>query len=428
MRCRMRTAATRDGRLLAREVECWFDTGAYADNGPRVVATGGDAAPGPYRWAAVPGRRRLRLHEHRAGRLLPRLRGDAPAVDRASCRSTRSRAAPGSTRSRCGAGTCCTPGEEVRAGGKPLDADLVGDVEKVAEAVGWERERRAAGVGRGLSVGLLAAGAHPVSSAIVPPRGRRRRRRPRRHDRGRPGRAHRVRRRSPPRSSGCRPEQRHGARRRHALHALRPLDRREPLDHGRRPRRAARGRGGPRAARSRSPAPTTSSPTDLPGAHAPALRLRRRRADRPRRGAPRGHRLLRGGPGLLGGLRRRRRGRGRPGDRASCACAGRRPCADVGPRDQPAARRAPGRGRDAAGHRQRALRGDGLRGRPAAERHAARLPRADASRTCPTRCTASSSRTSDGPGPYGAKGCGEGALAAVTAAIATARRRRGRAR
>src|SRR5204862_4570380 len=52
MRCRMRTAATADGRLLARDVECLFDTGAYADNGPRVVATAGDAAPGPYRWAA----------------------------------------------------------------------------------------------------------------------------------------------------------------------------------------------------------------------------------------------------------------------------------------------------------------------------------------------------------------------------------------
>ena len=52
MTCRMRTAATADGRLLARDVECLFDTGAYADNGPRVVATAGDAAPGPYRWAA----------------------------------------------------------------------------------------------------------------------------------------------------------------------------------------------------------------------------------------------------------------------------------------------------------------------------------------------------------------------------------------
>ncbi len=59
----------------------------------------------------------------------------------------------------------CTPGEEVRTGGKPLDADLVGDVEKVAAAVGWDEEKQPL-VGRGVSVGLLAAGAHPVSSAV----------------------------------------------------------------------------------------------------------------------------------------------------------------------------------------------------------------------------------------------------------------------
>ena len=29
------------------------------------------------------------------------------------------------------------PGEEVRPGGKPLDADLIGDVGKAAAGVGW---------------------------------------------------------------------------------------------------------------------------------------------------------------------------------------------------------------------------------------------------------------------------------------------------
>ena len=58
-----------------------------------------------------------------------------------------------------------TPGEELRAGGKPLDADLIGDVEKVAAAIGWGEDKPPL-VGRGVSVGLLAAGAHPVSSAV----------------------------------------------------------------------------------------------------------------------------------------------------------------------------------------------------------------------------------------------------------------------
>ncbi len=164
LRCRMRTAMTREGRLLGREVECWFDTGAYADNGPRVTATGGDAAPGPYRWDAyrvdaacvytnTPPSGSYRAfgatHLQWIGELqideLARRAGLDPLDVRRE--------------------NLCVPGEELRAGGKPLDADLVGDVERAAAAVGWG-EPKPAYVGRGVSVGLLAAGAHPVSSAV----------------------------------------------------------------------------------------------------------------------------------------------------------------------------------------------------------------------------------------------------------------------
>ncbi len=165
MRCRMRTAMTNEGTLLAREVDCWFDTGAYADNGPRVTATGGDAAPGPYRWHAYRvdarcvytntgpagsyrafGAAHLQwIGESQIDELARRAGLDPLAVRRENL---------------------CRPGEELRNGAKPLDADLVGDVEKVAAAVGWS-EPKAANVGRGVSVGLLAAGAHPVSTAIV---------------------------------------------------------------------------------------------------------------------------------------------------------------------------------------------------------------------------------------------------------------------
>jgi CO/xanthine dehydrogenase Mo-binding subunit len=165
MSCRMTTAMTREGRLLGRDVEIWFDTGAYADNGPRVTATGADAAPGPYRWTAYrvdaacvytntapAGSYRAfgATHLQWIGELqldeLARQAGLDPLEVRRQ--------------------NLCTPGEELRAGGKPLDADLVGDVEQVAAALGWESPK-AANVGRGVSVGLLAAGAHPVSSAIV---------------------------------------------------------------------------------------------------------------------------------------------------------------------------------------------------------------------------------------------------------------------
>jgi CO/xanthine dehydrogenase Mo-binding subunit len=164
MRCRMRTAATKDGRLLGRDVVCLFDTGAYADNGPRVVATAGDAAPGPYRWSA---------YRVDASCVYTNL---APAGSYRAFGAThmqwigesqvdeiarRAGVDPLEVRRQ----NLLTPGEELRAGGKPLDADLIGDVEKVAAAVGWDTPK-APHVGRGVSVGLLAAGAHPVSSAV----------------------------------------------------------------------------------------------------------------------------------------------------------------------------------------------------------------------------------------------------------------------
>lgn len=45
----MRTGATRDGRLLARQVRIYFDTGAYAEEGPHVAALAAYFARGPYR-------------------------------------------------------------------------------------------------------------------------------------------------------------------------------------------------------------------------------------------------------------------------------------------------------------------------------------------------------------------------------------------
>ncbi|MBN1210665.1 MAG: xanthine dehydrogenase family protein [Myxococcaceae bacterium] len=48
-RIHMRTGATRDGRILARQVRILFDTGAYADDGPFVAGVGTWFARGPYR-------------------------------------------------------------------------------------------------------------------------------------------------------------------------------------------------------------------------------------------------------------------------------------------------------------------------------------------------------------------------------------------
>jgi CO/xanthine dehydrogenase Mo-binding subunit len=46
---RIRIGARRDGTLVAKELDCWVDTGAYADCGPGVATKLGYAGIGPYR-------------------------------------------------------------------------------------------------------------------------------------------------------------------------------------------------------------------------------------------------------------------------------------------------------------------------------------------------------------------------------------------
>jgi len=45
----IRSGVTRDGRLMARQVQVYWDTGAYADIGPRICQKSGYTATGPYR-------------------------------------------------------------------------------------------------------------------------------------------------------------------------------------------------------------------------------------------------------------------------------------------------------------------------------------------------------------------------------------------
>jgi CO/xanthine dehydrogenase Mo-binding subunit len=45
---RIKSAATPDGKIVARDCEVWWNGGAYADIGPRVTQKSGFTAPGPY--------------------------------------------------------------------------------------------------------------------------------------------------------------------------------------------------------------------------------------------------------------------------------------------------------------------------------------------------------------------------------------------
>ena len=81
---RIKSGVTRDGRIVARECEVWWNGGAYADIGPRVTQKSGFTAPGPVR--------------HRERRPSIPTRSTPTCRRRARCAASASRSSSGRTR------------------------------------------------------------------------------------------------------------------------------------------------------------------------------------------------------------------------------------------------------------------------------------------------------------------------------------------
>ena len=398
---------------------------------PASAPPRGDAAPGPYRWEAVHVDASC-VYEHLPRRLLPRLRRRSPTGDRrAAGRRDRT---PRRTSTRSDRRRNLRPGEE--PGASPTAA--ASRSMPTWSVTSRRPQRRSDGASRRGRLGRARArrpgcGASARSRAPTCA--------------SRPTAASRS-------STSRTTEMGQGARTVMAQIAaaqelaidvdgvtvqgadtLYPYDRSTPAPaarHPRRPCRAARRR--PARAPARERRRRLGHRARRVGGVADEGRPRRRPRSRPRAD----RQLRRIGGELVGeGEVRPEQGSGStPRDRSSgrsaspppsrrrpgparSASSGWRRCRRRRQGDQPAAGRAPGRGRGPAGRGQRAVRGDGLRGRRAHERHPARLPRAeDGGHAHADRRDHRRERRR--PSPYGAKGCGEGAQAATPAAIATA--------
>ena len=165
-RCRIKTGVKRDGTLVAREAEILLDTGAYADNGPRVAKRAAIRIHGPYR--------------------IPHYKIDVLAVytNTVPAGSMRSIGGPQSIwplesqmdiiAERLGIDpvelrvkNLVSRGEQLRAGMKPMDADLVMGLKKAASAIGWKRHSNKSKKNLGVAVGVSDSEASPVSTSIV---------------------------------------------------------------------------------------------------------------------------------------------------------------------------------------------------------------------------------------------------------------------
>lgn len=165
MKCRMRTSARRDGTLVAREASILMETGAYADNGPTVTMVAGMAAVGPYRWRSMDITAScVYTHLPPAGSY----RGFGAAHMQWVGESQIDEIArlTGLDRLQIRRNNLLSRGEEYIPGLRPLDADLLGDLEAVAAKVGWD-DPATPWRGLGISAGVSPGGASPKSQARV---------------------------------------------------------------------------------------------------------------------------------------------------------------------------------------------------------------------------------------------------------------------
>src|SRR5918993_459860 len=165
-RVRVKTGFKRDGTLVARDAEVVMDTGAYADNGPRVAKRAISRMIGPYKLGAC------------------KVEVSAVYTNTVPAGSMRSIGGPqtiwaleshmDSIAHRLGLDplefrmrNLLKRGEELKSGATPIDADLRQGTKVAADYVSWGKRFKRISKGRGVAVGVSDSEAMPVSLALV---------------------------------------------------------------------------------------------------------------------------------------------------------------------------------------------------------------------------------------------------------------------
>jgi len=164
--CRIRTGVKRDGTLIAREAEVLMDTGAYADNGPRVAKRAASRIHGPYKIKHCKVDI-LAVYTNTVPAGSMRSIGGPQTIWALECHmdsiARRLAIDPLEFRLR----NLLKPGEELRAGARPIDADLAMGANIAARGIGWGQLKKTPGRGLGIAIGVSDSEAMPVSVALV---------------------------------------------------------------------------------------------------------------------------------------------------------------------------------------------------------------------------------------------------------------------
>ncbi len=167
-RVTVRTGFDPDGRIVARAFDLTLDSGAYADNSPLVLTKAVHRCFGPYRIPHLAARGRA-VYTNTTPASSYRGFGAPQGALAGELNIDQAAAAIGLDPVELRRRNLLRPGETVIPGKRPLDADLVADVEAVAGALTAAARPRTAGTRRGWAVATTVsdAGASPTSTALV---------------------------------------------------------------------------------------------------------------------------------------------------------------------------------------------------------------------------------------------------------------------
>jgi CO/xanthine dehydrogenase Mo-binding subunit len=161
----IKSGLKRDGTLVARAARVVLDSGAYADNGPRVAKRAATRIHGPYR---IPHYRieSIAVYTNTCPAGSFRSIGGPQAIWALESHTDIMAEAIGVDPLDFRRKNLLRRGEPLKTGSKPMDADLLSDLELVAGQVGWGANM-GVGSGAGLAVGVTDSEAMPVSTAII---------------------------------------------------------------------------------------------------------------------------------------------------------------------------------------------------------------------------------------------------------------------
>jgi CO/xanthine dehydrogenase Mo-binding subunit len=165
-RVRIKTGIKRDGTLLAREAEVFMDTGAYADNGPRVAKRVISRMLGPYKL------------DHCKIDVLAFYTNTVPAGSMRSIGGPQSIWALESHMDTIASRLGIDPldyrmrvllkrGEVLKPGATAIDADLHQGTQAAVAPLNWHDRDRRPSSGVGVAVGVSDSEAMPVSVALI---------------------------------------------------------------------------------------------------------------------------------------------------------------------------------------------------------------------------------------------------------------------